>query len=105
MRSIALLCVMCCSSALLTGCANVVPSTPDAKPDSTVKVESTALFSVLADLVPGKITDLETLRRVLVIHNQNGWISDSDVQKFDGKFSGSNRQLTSDDAATLRGLK
>lgn len=99
----------------LAGCANTVPVNPiTPNPDVTIeKVDGGAMFSVLADLLPSKagevadgaITDLKTLQRAVKIHRDHGWITSDVESKFDAKFSGANRQLTPDDAATLRGLK
>ena len=80
-------------------------------PSINQTVDAGALFQSLADAIDGKtLHDSATMARIVSIHKRNGWIDGDAEAKFDSAFpdaanQSKQRDLTADDAKTLRGIK
>lgn len=99
---------ICFLAIVVAGCANTVP-VDNTKPGPSVvdKLDSSAVFNALADAVEHKTCKTsKKLGRLVEVLQRNNAIDDSAVKTFDGAFDISKeRDLTSEDATKLRGLK
>ena len=102
-------------SLSFTGCLLSVPVGPDSnkKTDDNTpavkKITAADTFEGLAQSIDDGVIKTSTrLAEVVNVHQRAGWLSDTDVTKFDTAFpelGKTQRDLTKADAATLRGIK